>query len=446
MTNYRPARVALSLALTIAVLLGAIPSAIAEEAPAEVRPLMRDFIGINGHTIQVKPELYRPAGRLMRDYHNLEWDLGMDTNSPSQLPNSIKGINWYDLYGSWAKAGIEVNVCIQWKNTHKDESMWKDIPADAYRYGKSLGETFHADSGTNVTSIQIGNEPGTYSDAAYRTILINMARGIRETNPDLLIVTCNMEPKERGTYWQNTAILKGADKYYDVIATHKYPMLEHYPTWARSYPEDPRTEFRKHADDLLAWRDRNAPGKQVWVTEFGYDSSTKEPEPTGTFKDWVDVSDEHHAQWLTRGFLVFAAAGVDRAYMYFFNDSDNPSFHAASGLTRNFEPKPVYYAQRHLLATLGDYRFTRAVSEKNEGLYLYEFTHGDDDAKRVWVAWSATGDGREFEHTLTDLPGEVVKAQRMPMTDGDAEAVEVVQDGSSATLTVTESPAYLWIE
>jgi hypothetical protein len=34
---------------------------------AEPAPLMRDFIGINGHTIAFKPELYRPACGLVRD-------------------------------------------------------------------------------------------------------------------------------------------------------------------------------------------------------------------------------------------------------------------------------------------------------------------------------------------------------------------------------------------
>jgi hypothetical protein len=39
-----------------------------------------------------------------------------------------------------------------------------------------------------------------------------------------------------------------------------------------------------------------------------------------------------------RAFLVFAAMDVNRAYLYFFNDADEPSFHASSGITRNFQP------------------------------------------------------------------------------------------------------------
>lgn len=38
----------------------------------EPRPLMRDFIGLNGHTVQFKPELYRPVSGVVRDYHPVE--------------------------------------------------------------------------------------------------------------------------------------------------------------------------------------------------------------------------------------------------------------------------------------------------------------------------------------------------------------------------------------
>lgn len=446
------ASVALGLAAAApAPALGMAPAPEGARDPGE-RPLMRDFIGINGHTIQVRPALYRPAARLMRDYHNLDWDLGDSTANPIKLPYTTKRIdspepiNWVELYGSWAEHGIETNLCVQFANGF-EEGEWGDLAGDAYRYGQALGRTFTAGSGAGVTSIQIGNEPGGYSDEAYRTVLENMARGVKETNPGLLVVTCNMDAQPRGKYWQSTSVLLGVpDELVDVIATHKYPLVEHYPTWRRSYPEDPATDFLPHMERLLRWRDEHAPGKQVWVTEFGYDASTKEPEPEGTFKDWVDVTDKQQAQYLVRGFLVLAAAGVDRAYMYFFNDADKPSFHASSGLTRNYEPKPAYYAQSHLLTTLGDYRFARAVTREDKGLHVFEFTHGGDEARRVWVVWSATGDDRSFERELTGLPGRVVKAERMPLVAGGGEPVTIEQTDGGVTLTVTESPAYLWIE
>ena len=46
---------------------------LASVAPAdEPHPLMRDFIGLNGHTVQFKPDLYRPLSGVVRDYHPVE--------------------------------------------------------------------------------------------------------------------------------------------------------------------------------------------------------------------------------------------------------------------------------------------------------------------------------------------------------------------------------------
>ena len=114
------------------------------------------------------------------------------------------------------------------------------------------------------------------------------------------------------------------------------------------FPEDPALpRYLKDIGDLCAWRDQHMPGKPVWITEFGYDSTTKPQEKSGTFAKWEGVTDEQQAQWLVRSLLVFSSMPVERAYIYFFNDEDKPSVHASSGLTRNFKPKPSFHAVSH---------------------------------------------------------------------------------------------------
>src|SRR5690606_39196619 len=99
---------------------------------------------------------------------------------------------------------------------------------------------------------------------------------------------------------------------------------------------------------------------EVWVTEFGWDSPTEEAlaKREGWFLklNFQGSTEAEQARYLVRSFFVFAQRDVERAYLYFFNDSDGASVHGASGLTRNFEPKPAYYAVRHLYKTLGEYR------------------------------------------------------------------------------------------
>ncbi len=55
-------------------------------------------------------------------------------------------------------------------------------------------------------------------------------------------------------------------------------LTEPWPTWKRSFPEDRRLkEYLSDIDALIEWRDKNAKGKEIWVTEFGWNSSTKKP-------------------------------------------------------------------------------------------------------------------------------------------------------------------------
>lgn len=442
--------------------LAASPAASHAQAPADHagEPLMRDFMGINGHTVQFKASLYAPLCRLVRDYHSASWDFGDDSSAQTTFPLSrneigwkdesgrfrdFQGrINWAELYGGWQEAGFEIDASLMLG----EAGDWNDLERDAYRYGKAFAE-FFGPSGEQklVTSVEIGNEPAgndRFTPQQYQTLFRAMAKGVRAGDPAMTILTANAYV-EAGGYEMPLKIFEDTPKLYDVINIHGYAQLHNWPTWERSFPEDPRIEYLKRMQEVIDWRDDNAPDKQVWLTEFGYDASTQPGPDEGTFKDWVDVTDEHQAQWIVRSFLCFAAMDIDRAYLYWFNDKDTPSLHAASGVTRHFVPKPSYYAMRHLYQSLGDYRLGRVVRQDAGELYIYEFVHGDDPDKLVWVVWSPTGEGRETEVELSP-PGEVVKAERMPMADGDAEAVEIEQAGGGVTITATESPAYLWVQ
>ena len=206
------------------------------------------------------------------------------------------------------------------------------------------------------------------------------------------------------------ACIKGLESLYDVVNIHTYAVAEGWPSWRRSYPEDPKIEFLKSVEALIAWRNANAAGKEVWVTEFGWDASTKPNRPTGEFAKWNgNVSDVKQAQYLVRAFLTFAMMDVTRAYLYFFNDSDEPSFHASSGITRNFQPKASFYAVAHLYRSLGDYRFSQAVVKKEGEASALLFAHSSESKKKILVAWSPTGSGHTGE---IDLP--IGKAARSP--------------------------------
>lgn len=410
------------------------------------RPVMGEFIGVNGHTVQFKPELYSKVCRKARDYHPIEWDLGKDSDFALRFPEARNRVNWDTVYGSWKKHGFESDVSVMFHNFPPE--TWKDLVKDPYAYGLAFAKMFGPSSEKKlVSSVEIGNEPGNYPDETYRKLFENMAKGFREGDPKLKILTCNITTGKSGGYEKSVTCVQGLEPLYDVLNIHTYAMVNGWPEWKRSYPEDPTITYLKGIEDLIAWRNQNAKGKEIWVTEFGWDASTKPNLTTGDFAKWKgNVTDPQQARYIVRSFLVFSAMAVDRAYQYFFNDSDEPSFHAASGITRNFQPKPSFHAMAHLYRSLNDYRFSRVVTKKAGELYATEYVHGTQPKKKVLVAWSPTGSERTATVELALGGAKLVRAERMPLVAGDVPAVDVPVKGGMASVALEESPLFLWLE
>ncbi|MFC1715088.1 hypothetical protein ACFL6S_15585 [Candidatus Poribacteria bacterium] len=406
---------------------------------SEPKPLFRDFMGINGHTVQFRPKLYASTCRLVRDYHSLSWDVGDETHYQTQFPFARNRVNWETVYGSWKQEGFDIDVSIMFGNISAEQ--WTDLEKDANTYGFAFARFFGTSSELKlVTSVEIGNEPGHYDDATYRKLFENMARGLRAGDTEIKILTCNMTTEESGKY------ARSLESLYDVINIHVYAAVEGWPTWRRSFPEDSNIDYLKTIENVIAWRDQNAKGKEIWITEFGWDASTKQAPTEGDFARWEDVSDLQQAQYLVRSFLVFSRMDVQRAYIYFFNDSDEPHVHSSSGLTRDFQPKPSFYAVSHLYRTMGNYRFRRVITEKTGKLYIYEFVHEDDPGRRILAIWSPTGTGREDVARVPLSGGKVLSATRIPSLADSLPAVEIQTDDDHIEIKYDESPVFVSIQ
>jgi hypothetical protein len=321
--------------LRLALALLCLPAPL--HATEKPRPLMRDFMGLCVHTVTFKPELYKPIATRLRDYHPLDWDVGQETDHPTTFPMARNKVDWSKVYGSWKKAGYRAEASIQFDNF--DPKKWVDLPRDARAYGKAFASYFGPSHENLLEAVEIGNEPGKYDDATYRALFEAMAVGVRLGDPHLRIATCAANLGKSGRYSKSVDVLQGLESHYDIVNIHIYPEVQGWPTWARSYPEDPKIDFLRNVGHVLKWRDENAPSKEVWLTEFGYDASTKPAPPSGDFAKWVGSTETQQALWNVRAFLVLAASGLDRAYLFYFNDNDEAHVHGSSGLTRNYEPK-----------------------------------------------------------------------------------------------------------
>ncbi|MFI5379773.1 MAG: hypothetical protein ACHRHE_10780 [Tepidisphaerales bacterium] len=462
----------------VATLMVTLGSALASAQPVPsrtlpgataARPLFKDFIAINGH-FTFKPDLYRPAAGLVRNYHNLNWDV-KQPGDPITFPVCVNKVDWKgDVYARWQKAGFETDICLQFSGFDAGnanyQKAWAGKEQWCYDYGKAIA-AYGGPSGREklYTSIEIGNEPGAKFDATlYKTIFRNMAEGIRAGDPRVKILTATAHARDGDNYAQDLRrMYADADllPLYDAISVHTYAAVDRKNSsqspWNRSYPEDESISYLKVVDEVIEWRDKNAKGKEVWITEFGYDACTPEAmkRRADWFQrlDWQGTTDLQQAQYLVRSFFAFAERDIRRAYIYYYDDKDSPSAHGSAGLTRNFVPKMSFWAVRQLHEVLADYRFSRVVKREKGGVYVYEFEHGEDPGRLVWAVWSPTGARtnekdnyvpREARITLTGLPGLPEQVLGMATTDGGVPKVAWERAGPSAlSLTVGESPAYI---
>ena len=249
------------------------------------KPLMKDFIGLNGH-FHFRPELYSQTCRLVRNYHNMNWDVAKP-GAPITFPRCPNKVDWdKHVYGKWIKEGFEVDLCAQFGSFgegNKDYArLWLGQERWIHEYGYEMADYF-GPSGKRklVTSIEIGNEPGNdFDDALYQKLFVHMARGIRKADPKIKIVTATAHSGTADKYsksLEETFSSSTIKPLYDVINVHVYaikPKQKGQSPWDRSYPEDPSLDHLKTVDAAIAFRDRKAVGKEVWITEFGYDSCT----------------------------------------------------------------------------------------------------------------------------------------------------------------------------
>ncbi|MFY0254777.1 hypothetical protein ACDQ55_12565 [Chitinophaga sp. 30R24] len=436
------------------------------------KPLFRDFMGINAH-VTFKPALYATVCRLVRSYHNIDWDATAPGDS-LHIPLTLNHINWQqDVYGPWKATGFETDICLQFNqlgpaNSHY-RTLWTGHESWAYQYGKAMA-AWYGPSGKKQlnTSFEIDNEPGNRFDPQlYRRLFKEMATGIRAGDPKVRIVTPAVTARHADDYSQGLNDMYADPDIlplYDVINLHTYPILPRFAgndnSWNRSYPEDRSLDYLRVVDAAVAWRNRYAKEKDIWITEFGYDACT--PAAMQQRKDWAlklnwqGVSDLQQAQYLVRSFLLFAAMDIQRAYLFYYNDEDEASVHAASGLTRHFIPKPSFWAVKQLYETLGDYRFNRIVKKQDNDLYVYEFVHSRKPGSRMWVAWSPTGTGSQHKEGYVPKEGTVVLDQLpsppqsiigMATTAGVAPEIPWQRIGDSVIqLVIGESPLYIVME
>jgi len=207
-------------------------------------------------------------------------------------------------------------------------------------------------------------------------------------------------------------------------------------------------------------RDKYYSDKEVWITEFGWDTNQSYATETSAHAYANYTGRQVQAMWLTRAYLLLSSCGVDKATMYMCEDAGIDSEVSgkygtcgvigyerdANGNTVEVK-KDSYYYMYTLKNTLGDYRFNREITAYDENVMIYEYV--SDSGKTAYAVWCKTSDGTISEDYL-------LKADTETATVTLVEAVYGDEDGVKSTLTsdnigyvsidVTENPVYILVD
>ncbi len=436
-------------------------------------------IGMNGH-IDVPKDILL-AGGVVREYHNFGWSI---TNNKQMF---FERFSWWDFDGYYkflSENGITILPCIQMgeqavfnRNRNEKPVMKGDDTTDpmsykihanylfnyAARYGSTVvpkeklnldpKDTYKSGLGY-ITYYEDWNEPDkTWQgpDAQFNsTELAAMLSadydghegklgdvyGIKQADPNAKLVMGGMAGGSTMVKWLNEmqewANKNRTDKKLplDVINYHQYA--------GTHSPEN--SSFVSDAMQIINWRNQNAKDKEIWITEFGWDTnlgSTKHAAPT----------ENAQRDWIIREYLIGDRIGLDRMTVYdALNDgpSSDTTQYSTSGLATKVSEgtvkKSSWYGVNTAKNTLKGYSFVKVI-EESKSLYIYLYSNGINN---MYVLWSPTEDGSRINDYSLNI-GEYSKASLTELKDKEALGVTTSLNvvDNSVKVNVSESPIFV---
>ncbi len=276
--------------------------------------------------------------------------------------------------------------------------------------------------------------------------------GVRNADPNMKLVMGGLASPEI-EYLR--AMKLWADLYRDGDFPADVINLHHYSNDAGGQGGQPTTGISPEADGLrerfqrvVEWRDRFLPGKEVWVSEFGYDTNPQSVQRAPAIG--ATDTEEVQGRWIVRSYLALAAAGVDRAQLYMLRDVNAASTTKfdSSGLTSEkssgHQPKRAWYYVATLRHILLGTRFESEIASGNADVRIYRFRSEGRPSREVYAVWCPTSDSTEvsgFSLSLPDTAAAILTSLE-PQSTTERSTPLIVEDGKLA-FTVTERPVFV---
>lgn len=351
-----------------------------------------------------------------RNYHNMHWDVDDPDMIPPYgtmhiIPNQL-GIWWLDWnreYLAWNNAGMKVQATIQFNEwiPQTRMAMWDNPYTAAYNYGYAFASHFGPTNGNGLVDvIEIGNEPWTYPAGFYLEVLRGMLRGIKDADPALKAIPCALQAGAPDTEtavggnWMGARLTQNEAPLIDGINIHHYSYTyDNTGTRIAVHPEHPESAMHSAVNDIR-FRDKNLPGKKIYLSEWGWDS-----DGAGegcTFGECV--TEYEQAIYGVRGAMMFIRLGIDRLTWYFYGNQASGNLYSRSGMETSAAgghvEKKSLKSFRSFVHLLGDAHFLDVLRE-DDNAWIYLF--GDSVGNPTHIAAWRPIDGNDPSFTQVNL-------------------------------------------
>ncbi len=476
-----------------------------------VTTTMDKFIGMNSY-INTPDRVHEAVGSV-REYRPWRWNGGVDLETPidwgdirrDKVANEYAGMkigNSDEYYQRMLDMGIECMPCI---HRHVDEANEEESkpnfggdPADPFsyklisdysfqyvaRYGhnkveESLLRTTEASPKKTgmglIRYFENWNEPNgwwgypsehftpyefaAFCSASYDGHLNQMGEGfgIKNADPTMGYVFgglagISLDYVKAMKLWSDYH--RNGDFPADVINLHNYcNTMGKQHSGKKAHGISPEADnLKAKLEAVIQWRDESLPNKEVWLSEFGWDTdeNTYQSAAFGheLYPDGITM-EEIQGQWLVREFLIGAAAGLDRMQMFLANDLKNYP-HGVYGscgfITVNEEYKPSWYYVKTLKHALSGMLFEKEINSGNENVWIYEFKN-PETGRGAYVLWCPTSDGTTVNGYELKLPNGV-SATQISMQDKEELGVneKLTVNDQKVKVDVSEWPAIIQID
>ncbi len=209
---------------------------------------------------------------------------------------------------------------------------------------------------------------------------------------------------------------------------------------------------------LIGIRDKYYPEKEVWITEFGWDTNQSYATSTSAHAYGEYTGRQVQAMWLTRTYLILSAIGIDKADMYMCEDTGIEEIsvgkYGTSGVIayeydengKEIEvKKDSYYYLYTLKSTLGNYSFDSQVEAYDENVMIYKYK--TEEGKTAYAVWCKTSDGTKVNNYQLGINAEDATLVEAAYGDIDGVSTRLVADKYGyVSVNVSENPIYIVID